>query len=168
MVNYKHRWIHSGLRPDLLFLTSRKEQNMNDYEQKKEVGDIGEQKFEELLIRHGRDIIFRAPSDVNLPSFDFIVMNKFGPKRPSILIEIKTETFNTGRIAIECEYDGNLSGINTTKSDWYVVYNTKKEKFFCMSTEEVRRHTKNMTPHPCVGGKTKCYFLPESLFLEVA
>ena len=99
------------------------------------------------------------------------VSSMFGDKK----IEIKTERdwwYKTGKIALEYECNGKPSGINATKSDYWIQILAKGDDNHCMLVFEVDKLKKIVDKYKkdytrMVGDRnaSKCVILPiEKLF----
>ena len=83
-----------------------------------------------------------------------------------IYLEVKTdrESRKTDNVAIECEYKGNPSGIETTISNyWYHIFYDSGWKYGCIKTTNLFSLCERSDPIPS-GDGAMCHLVPKNVF----
>ena len=89
--------------------------------------------------------------------------------------EVKADrrTFATGNICLEFAYNGEDSGITSTKADYWVLYvvnGDKTERIYLVPTEDLRKIIADELYHKTIncgdGWKSKCYLFKEEVFTK--
>lgn len=132
------------------------------------VGEKGEGIILKDLEKMGAKFI----SDNKDIKYDLIMEVPQKPKQ--ITYEIKTDVFckpgkDTGNMFIEYECRGKLSGINATKSDWFVTYYPFLKTAWYIETNELRNLIKYNNFRETSfsgdqGSNTKGYLIPREAY----
>jgi Holliday junction resolvase len=132
----------------------------NLYEERKKIGDIGEDRISEFFKSEGMEVIYRADPNKNFPYYDIVVLNEKSEGKITT-IEVKLDRYNNDIVAIECEQSGLSSGINVTTADLYFVYKSALDKIYWIPTKDLKKHIKDkaLRPIDCNKEKTKCYLV---------
>lgn len=135
---------------------------MNNYTKQKALGDIGEELFLRIISKENVKVLHRPSADEYFPYYDFLIQRDSQPPKR---IEVKTETIDTGNIAIEVQNKGNPSGLSLTQADLYFIYNMKTNEMRFKSTDGIREYIEAARLEPIVcSTETTCYLLPASIF----
>lgn len=81
-------------------------------------------------------------------------------------IEVKTdrESKNTKNVAIECRYNGKLSGIESTISNfWFHIFYDNGWKYGCIKTVDLFSLCERSAPVPS-GDGAMCHLIPKNVF----
>lgn len=101
----------------------------------KQKGDIGEDRFKKLLESYGLEITDKAPDNKSFKDYDFMYKNSKGNE---LTAEVKTDASKTKNLFIQFERNGKSSGIFLTRADLYVTYNLSDELFYIIKSEQLR------------------------------
>ncbi len=137
------------------------------------VGREAEYIVAKKLETRGNSIVYVAPNEY-FPDYDIIIKNGYNKE---LSFEIKLDNFNTPRLAVEFEQNGQPSGIELTKADYYMFYRKPNgdslEKFYYVKTDELKAYINKHSPKPvkCNSnsptGNTKCYLIPIDSFIDL-
>jgi len=97
--------------------------------------------------------------------FRWDILIKKGNKEITIEVKFNSMFLKTGNFAVEFECRGKPSGINTTKSNYWVFVDSN-DKIYCIKTEKLRELCKvsKIKPAFCEDGVNNNYLVKESLF----
>jgi hypothetical protein len=137
------------------------------------VGREAEYIVAKKLETRGNSIVYVAPSEY-FPDYDIIIKNRCNKE---LSFEIKLDNFNTPRLAVEFEQNGQPSGIKLTKADYYMFYRkpngNRSEKFYYIKTDKLKAYIDNYSPKPVKcnlnspTGNTSCYLIPICSFIDL-
>ena len=107
----------------------------------------------------------------NFPYYDIEIIKD----NINIKYEVKTDryTHKTNNICIECEYRGNLSGINISKSNFYayfVINPNDKDDLYIIPTNSIKEYIENKLYKNIIYGGfnkySKLYIFNKNIFQE--